>query len=128
MKKNIILVLTALLLLISQAGSAADIYACTRDTSQGAVFEYYVREESCHINISKEQEQELCADIITVRKDRWGHKTPPLIVEWRFLNFDTVPVFVKFDKQTGKATERNRVENDPIATKIFEIVKGVLLK
>lgn len=124
MKRYFFIVLTVLLLLISESGSAADVYACTRTTPQGAVFEYYIREESCRVIIDKEQI--LCADIITVRKDKWGRTVPPLIVEWRFLNVNTQPVFVKYDKKTGRATERNAVGNDPVARQILEKLKEVV--
>lgn len=124
MKRYFFVALTGLLLLISESGNAADVYACTRTTPQGAVFEYYVREESCRVIIDKEQI--LCADIITVRKDKWGRTVSPLIVEWRFLNVNTQPVFVKYDKQTGRATERNRVDNDPVARRILKTVKEVI--
>lgn len=123
MKKSVIVFLTVLLL-ISETVSAADIYVCTRDTSQGAVFEYYVREETCRVVIDKDQK--LCADIITVRKDKWGRTVPPLIVEWQFFNFSTDPIFVKCDKKTGYVTECNAVKNDPIAYKVFETIKGVI--
>jgi len=127
MKRMFTVIIAITVLLLSETVFAADIYAYTRETSQGAIFEYYVREESCQVIIA--DKLELQADIITVRKDKWGHNTPPLIVRYRFLNFDSnKPIFVKVYDKTGFETKQEFVHNDPIATAVFSVVKEVLFK
>lgn len=125
MKKVIvILLIIVVIIMISKVASAKDIYAWTRETSQGAVFEYYVREEACII-----KDKLLCADIITVRTDKWGKNTLPLIVEWQFRNFTgSHPYYSKVDKNTKVIIKEFPVNNDPMARKIFEIVKGVVFR
>ena len=124
MKKVIlILLIIIVIIMISKVASAKDIYAWTRETSQGAVFEYYVREETCSL-----KDQRLCADIITIRTDKWGKRALPLIVEWQFTDFySSRPFYVKVDKTTGITTNKISVNRDPMVRKIFEIVRKVVL-
>lgn len=119
--KRILLLSLMFLMVLSNVTNAKDIYVWTRETSQGAVYELYVREESCRW-IS---DQEISADIITIRTDKWGRTVPPLIVEWHFVGFDN-PVYFKRDKTTGHDTESFSIKNDAMVIKIYKTVKGIL--
>ena len=119
--KKVLLLSLMFLMVLSNVTSAKDIYIWTRETSQGAVYESYVREESCRW-IS---DQEISADIIMIRTDKWGRTVPPLIVEWHFVGFDN-PVYFKRDKITGHDTERFSVKDDAMVTKIYETVKEII--
>lgn len=118
--KRTLLLLTVIFAVLSTEASAQDIWAWTVETSQGGIYEYYVRSETCQ----QVSDEELVGDVVIVRKDKWGRAEQPRVTEWHFYSSPEVG----FTCAVGtKGEERPRssvkVADSPMAIKIYYIMK-----
>lgn len=110
-------------MVLSNVVSAKDIWCWTRETSQGAVYEYYLVTET----FQQISSQELRIDIKIVRKDKWGRTEKPRITVWTFIKEkDLVCTVRNKDQEESKA--KIKVADDPAAVQIYqrviEYIKG----
>lgn len=90
------------------------------ETSQGGIYEYYVRSETC----KRVSDEELVGDVVIVRKDKWGRADQPRVTEWHFyssleIGF-TCAVGTKGEKRPKSSV---KVVDSPMAMKIYYIIK-----
>ena len=100
------------------AGAAADIWAMTEKTSQGAVFEWYVR-----TNTYNDGEYEESVDIVRVGKDRWTRSSPPAVFTIWFWHTKGVWFFSTKDHQTQKQGLIGTVKDNALAKQVLKIVR-----
>ena len=120
MKRTVFLLLTVILTVLSTEASAQDIWAWTVETSQGGIYEYYVRSETCQ----QVSDEELVGDVVIVRKDKWGRAEQPRVTEWHFYSSPKgdfiCAVGTKGDKRPKSSV---KVAGSPMAMKIYCIMK-----
>lgn len=100
------------------ASAAADIWAMTEKTSQGAVFEWYVR-----TNTYNDGEYEESVDIVRVGKDRWTRSSPPAVFTIWFWHTKGVWFFSTKDHQTQKQGLIGTVKDNALAKQVLKIVR-----
>ena len=104
-------------MVLSNVANAKDIWCWTRETSQGAVYEYYLMTET----FQQISSQELQIDIKIVRKDRWGRLEKPRITVWNF-TLTKDPVCTVRDKHQNSSSKMY-VKNNPMAFQILQLIQ-----
>lgn len=118
----IIATLLVLTINFSKAG-ATDVYAMTERTSQGSIFEWYVRMDTYYCGKSEES-----VEIVRVGKDKWTRKSPPSVHTMWFWKAEGLWFFSTKDLQTQKQGFVGTVKDNALAKQVLKIVREYTIK
>jgi len=118
----IIATLLVLTINFSKAG-ATDVYAMTERTSQGAIFEWYVRMDTYSCGKFEES-----VEIVRIGKDKWTRKSPPSTYTIWFWKVDGLWFFSTKDNQTQKQGLIETVKDNALAKQVLKIVREYTTK
>lgn len=113
----IIATLLVLTINFSKAG-AADIYVMTERTSQGGIFEWYVKMDTYSCGRFEES-----VEIVRVGKDKWTRKSPPSVHTIWFWKAEGLWFFSTKDHQTQKQGLIGTVKDNTLAKQVLKIVR-----
>lgn len=98
--------------------AAADVYAMTERTSQGAIFEWYVRMDTYSCGRFEES-----VEIVRVGKDKWTRKSPPSVHTIWFWKAEGLWFFSTKNHQTQKQGLIGTVKDNALAKQVLKIVR-----
>lgn len=117
-KITVFFTLLFIVLLFNNTAKAADVWCLTERTSQGAIFEWYVKMDTYSCGKFEES-----IEIVRVGKDKWTRKSPPSVYTIWFWKAEGLWFFSTKDHQTQKQGLIGTVKDNALARQVLKIVR-----